>query len=67
MYLFVKLYAKVNPTGPDSTGKENKSLNCGDIVYMRGSRKFCQRGYNFFSHFFFFYSVYEGKDDPNNT
>ena len=34
------------------------------ILYMRGSRKFCQRGSNFDM---FFCLVNEGREDPNTT
>ena len=34
---------------------------------MRGSRKFCQRGSKFDSFFLFFFSVDEGREDPNTT
>ena len=36
--------------------------------FMRGSRKFCQRGSNFDNSFFVcFFLVDEGKEDPNTT
>ena len=36
---------------------------------MRGSRKFCQRGFNFDNVFFFFFFFFfnEGWEDPNAT
>ena len=34
-------------------------------LFMRGSRKLCQRGSNFGKGFFFFFFFLEGRDDPS--
>ena len=49
--------------------------SCGTTIskhlhYMRGSRKFCQRGSNFdvfFFLLFFFFLVDESREDPSTT
>ena len=48
-------------------GRVQITLYCFSVkkVYMRGSRKFCQRGSNFDNVFYFKFD--EGRKGPNNT